>query len=64
MFNKDYMKHFLQTLVIEIAEVHLKTTFPTPLPRALGPVYWITSQFMARCDNREDHSTDPSCDDP
>ena len=27
---EDYMKHFLQTLVIaEIAEVYLKTTFPT-----------------------------------
>ena len=26
---EDYMKRFLQTLVIEIAEVHLKITFPT-----------------------------------
>ena len=26
---EDYMKRFLQTLVIEIAEVHLKTTFLT-----------------------------------
>ena len=29
--------------------------FPDILPWALGPVYRITSQFMARCDNREDH---------
>ena len=26
---EDYMKHFLQLLVVEIAEVQLKTTFPT-----------------------------------
>ena len=37
------MKCLLQTLVTEIAEVHLKTTFPT------------SCRGLARCDNREDH---------
>ena len=32
---EDYMKRFLQTLVIEIAEVHLKATFPTSCHRHL-----------------------------
>ena len=32
---EDYTKRFLQTLVIEIAEVHLKTTFPTSCHRHL-----------------------------
>ena len=28
------------------------------LPQALGPVRLITSQFMAKYDNREDHQSD------
>ena len=36
---EDYMKRFLQTLVIEIAEVHLETTFPTSSPRITSVQY-------------------------
>ena len=43
---EDYMKHFLQTLVIEIAEVHLKTTFLTSCCGHLVLVYRITIGFQ------------------